>query len=892
MKLRIKKFIDYLYDWREDVQERLFMLLTVIALSGMILAMGSGLFIGENEVSLLYTLIAFVVFAVITWLGYRHQRIRLVTNILAVLLVYIFFPLVFFTSGGIYGGSPLWFMFAVIFIGMILHGKVRIIFLTSEFVIAAICYYVQYYHPEMIVPHNLNEFYMDSYGTFCIVSLLTIVLNNFQTYIYRKENEMAKAQKEEIDQLSKAQNRFFSSMSHEIRTPINTIIGLNEMIMREEISEEVAEDARNIQAASRILLNLINDILDMSRIQSGQMQLTLSTYRPEDLIYDVVSMMQVRADEKGLKFDVIAYPDIPSEVRGDEVRIKQILINVLNNAIKYTEEGQVTLSARCERQGDTVNIIYSVSDTGIGIKKESIPHLFTAFRRVDEERNKYIEGAGLGLSIVKELVDLMGGTIKVNSLYRKGSTFIIEIPQQIINNSHMGSLDVEKLRSIRSHEEYHQSFEAPEARVLVVDDTPTNLLVVSKLLRDTRVMLDTASGGEEALKKTLDKEYHVIFMDHLMPAMDGIECMHRIRTQKGGLCRDSKIVALTANAGREDRARYEREGFDGYMMKPVKGETLENELRRLLPKNLITMEKAEIGPLDNSVSWIQTQRNKRPLTVSTSSVMDLPKEFISKYHIAVIPAVIETEKGLFRDTIDIDTSALMSYMEDRGKEARIRPISPEEFETFFGEILETSENVLHVSVSSRINDTSYFRAVDAKKTYDNVTVTDTQQITSGLGMMVLEAARMADEGKSIREITERLDVLKEEIQTTFIADGLDNLTKGRQIWRGLILFTNAFMIRPVIRLKKGRMVVKKIHFGSRESIWKRYIAETLTRPAGIDRSILFVTHVGLTKKELDFIKEEIEKKVSFEKIYFQQAAAGVAVNVGTGTFGLIFRRRS
>ena len=485
----------------------------------------------------------------------------------------------------------------------------------------------------------------------------------------------------------------------------------------------------------------------------------------------------------------------------------------------------------------------------------------------------------------------MGGSIKVNSLYNKGSTFIIEIPQKIVNDADMGELDVKKLRSSSGSAAYHQSFEAPEANVLVVDDTPTNLLVVSKLLRDTKVRLDTAGSGAEALQKTLDKEYHVIFMDHLMPAMDGIECMHKIRTQTGGLCRESKIVALTANAGREDRARYEREGFDGYMMKPVKGETLENELRRLLPKKLITMEKEEVRPLDETVSWIQTESNKRPVVISSSSVLDIPKEFVDKYHIEVIPAVIETENGCFRDAIDIDTGALMSYMEDNGREAKIRKISTEEFESFFGDVLENAENVIHISVSSRITDTSYLAAVDAKKTYDNVTVVDTLQISTGLGMMVLEAGRLADEGKSVREITERLDEMKDEIKTTFIADKLDNLTKGRQVWRGLILFTSAFMIRPVLVLKNGRMTIKKVHFGARERAWKRYISETLTRPDTIDKSRIFVTHVGLSQKDLDFIRSEIEKKVSFEKIYFEQAAAGIAVYVGTGTFGIFFRRK-
>ena len=894
MKDRIKRLKYYLLDEREDLQDRLFVLLTIIALAGMLLASVGGLIIGENPVSLFATLGAFVLFSIIVYIGYRKHNIRISINILAVLLVFFFFPIVFFTSGGVYGGSPLWFVFAILYIGMIMRGALRIIFLVCEFIIAGLCYYLQYTRPELVVPHTVNEFYGDSLGSFIIVSIILSLLFSFQTFAYRRENKITRSQRDDIDSLRKAQNRFFSSMNHEIRTPINTIIGLNEMILREDISDEVAEDARNIQSSSKMLLNLINDILDMSRIQSGQMSLTLTPYRSEEILTDIVSMMEVRAEEKGLEFAVSASTELPTELLGDEVRIKQILINIINNSIKYTAKGQVKLTVQFEMRDGLPIIIYSVTDTGIGIKKESVPYLFTAYRRADEDKNKYIEGTGLGLYIVKQLVDLMGGRISVNSLYGSGTTFVIEIPQKIVDRKPMGELDIRKVHRSKSGKGYHQSFEAPEARVLAVDDTSTNLLVVSKLLRNTKVMIDTAGSGAEALAKTLEKEYHVILMDHLMPGMNGVECMHQIRTQTGGLSKGSKIVALTANAGREDRALYEREGFDGYMTKPVNGEALEAELIRLLPEELITVrtEEADMAELpDETAAWIQTDEKKKPVLITVTSVADIPAELIDKYDINVISITIETEGGCFRDGVDLDTNALLSYMEDRGRSVRIRSIKASGFERFFVDRLQYANTILHFSASSRVADTSYFDAAEAKKTFDNVTVFDTWQISGGQGILAVEACEMAEQGAEIREIVYNLERLKDKVVTSFIVESLDNLERSGQIGRGAGQIVKAFMIRPVIEMVRGRMKVRHLYFGSKEHAWRMYIGAALRGADSIDKRRLFVTHVGLSGAELDFIREEIEKKVSFEKIYFQMGSPGIAVNVGPGTFGLIYLRK-
>ena len=306
---------------------------------------------------------------------------------------------------------------------------------------------------------------MDSFISLLLTMSAVSIMITFVLRLYKLENEKSQARKKEIEELNASQNHFFSSMSHEIRTPINTIIGLNEMILREDVSSEVAEDAANIQSASKMLLHLINDILDMSKLESGQMTLSSEPYNIGDMLSDVVGMLWIRAKEKGLEFHVDLEPDMPAGYLGDEVRMKQILINVLNNSIKYTKTGSVTLSIQSEEREDGIaNVIYTITDTGIGIKKENIPYLFTAFKRVDEERNKYIEGTGLGLSIVKQFVDMMGGKITVNSVYTKGSTFIIEIPQRITDESAVGEFGIENRAALKEKKVYHKSFEAPDAR--------------------------------------------------------------------------------------------------------------------------------------------------------------------------------------------------------------------------------------------------------------------------------------------------------------------------------------------------------------------------------------------------------------------------------------------
>ena len=732
-------------------------------------------------------------------------------------------------------------------------------------------------------------------ANFTIFSVFQVLMGIIMSYIrYRLNDQLVKAERQhkEIEMLNKAQNSFFSNMSHEIRTPINTIIGLNEMILREDVSEEVIEDAVNIKAAGKLLLNLINDILDMSKFQSGRMQLLIEPYRTGDMLSDIVGMLWIRAKDKKLDFNVDVSPDIPAELVGDEVRIKQILINVINNAIKYTSEGSVSLSVQCEMKEDKIcNMIYMISDTGIGIKTEDIPYLFSAFKRVDETVNKHIEGTGLGLSIVKQLVDLMGGKITVNSVYKKGSTFIIEIPQRVEREGSVGQYDFENSHGAAKRKEYAPKFEAPDARILVVDDNEANLMVVSKLLRSTKVRVDTVTSGAEALRRTLNVKYDAIFMDHLMPEMDGVECRRKIKEQTGGRCRETAIVILTANADEENRALYARENFDGYLSKPVSGEELENELYNILPKEIvkITGQRSEIA--EDSISWMNGSNKRKSVIVTTESVADLSPEVIRKYKIGILPHKVRTAEGIFKDGKEIETLGVLKYMEDPTN--AVMPMGPtvREAEEFFAKQLSYANNVIHISISSKVENSGYQPAIDAARSFDNVFVIDSQHLSSGQGILALEAARMADLGMPPEKIVEELENVKKKIRTSFIVDNLDFLARAGQVGNGIANVVKSLMGRPVLVLRKGKMGVGMTYFGTREKAWKSYIASALSTPAAIDNRVLFVTYVGLTKRDTDWIREQIEKRMDFDQIYFKQASPAIAVNCGAGTFGLLYMEK-
>lgn len=428
---------------------------------------------------------------------------------------------------------------------------------------------------------------------FTIALTVSIMLFSIETPEFAKLNETMAQLEEARDKAQKAnlsKSRFLANMSHEIRTPVNAIVGLNELIIRESEDENVRSYANDVQLASNSLLSIINDILDISRIESGKMEIVEAQYDVGVMVDETCKLMIQRAKAKKLEFSVICENTVPKYLIGDEVRIRQVFINLMTNAIKYTKEGSVIVRVKWQEDAENeemIKLLLSVEDTGVGIAKENHDSLFSSYERFDEEKNKGIEGTGLGLSISKQLVELMNGEIGVYSELDKGSLFYVELPQRKVNEEVIGTY-LDDINSLKDDiREYRALFKAPDARLLVVDDVKANLIVMKGLLKETEVRVDVAESGKECIKLCQKNNYDIIFLDHMMPDMDGLDTLKVLKSEDFGLSSGTVIIALTANAIAGAREEYLELGFDGYLSKPINAVELERAVMDNLPKNII-----------------------------------------------------------------------------------------------------------------------------------------------------------------------------------------------------------------------------------------------------------------------------------------------------------------
>ena len=881
----IKKWFAVITDHRISLRERMFRIVTGVCM----IAIAFTLPMGRSIWNILLLLASLIIMAVIVKVSIQKRRVHMGATLIAMLLLTLF-PITFFSAGGFYSGVPEWFVLCFIYVCITLQGRRRVIFFGLCMAETMLCYGTAFYVPALAASNIHHNALFDSAFSMIMVGLLTSVLLMFLNRMYEEENALSQRQKKEIEELNRAENHFFSSMSHEIRTPINTIIGLNEIILREDISEEVAENARNIQGASKMLLSLINDILDISKIKSGKMEIVNVSYETGALFSEIVNMIWIKAKEKGLEFKLHVDSSIPSMLCGDEVRIKQVLINLLNNAVKYTSEGSVTLSVRCERQAvNRVRVWYSVEDTGQGVKKENIPYIFNAFRRVDEERNRYIEGTGLGLSIVQQLVELMGGEISVNSVYTKGSEFVVVLDQDIVDEQELGTFTLDSRARVRAGEVYQQSFEAPDAHILVVDDNDMNLMVVKKLLSETKIQIDTASSGAECLRLAQNHHYDCILMDHLMPEMDGIECLHALRVQPGGLCQDVPVVALTANAGSDNQLLYRKEGFSGYLAKPVSGALLEAAVLSILPKGLVRLnEEAQQAEIEKDI-FIFEQAQRRSILVTTDSVCDLPESLRKEFGISVCPYYVCTDEGRFLDEKELRPDELLMHIAG-GRKGSSQPPEVEDYERFFAEKLTEAQNIIHISMARHVSN-GYQNAVEAAKSFDNVTVIDSGHLSSSMGLSVLCAAYMAEHHATRAEIVEVVRRVERLISSAFIINSTHMMCQAGLISKRIQILCDALLLHPVLVLKKSRMTVGSMEMGNFMHVAKRYIKKTLQNTGNIDRRVLFITYSGMDEKKLQYIQNLVRQYCPFERVYMQKASSAIASNCGPGSFGLLFMRK-
>ena len=439
------------------------------------------------------------------------------------------------------------------------------------------------------------SFFLKDFDTFCldvglsiIYSMLSMMIGSFSL---SNHIESAKKQDEQMDKVreiekakSEAKTMFLAHMSHEIRTPINSILGLNEIILRETDDPQVKESANNIKLSGDTLLKIINDILDFSKIESGKMDIILSEYDISSTIADIMNMSSQRAKDKNLSMVINVDEELPHKLFGDELRLKQCIVNLVTNAIKFTEKGNVTLTIGFDKiDNGQIMLNVSVKDTGIGIKASDIDRMCNEFERLDENRNRTIEGSGLGLNIVSMLLKMMNSKLEIYSEYGKGSEFSFKIPQQVVWWEKIGNFNSRYTKLLDSNTEYQVSFRAPDACVLVVDDTKMNIVVFEGLLKETEINVDWATSGNEMLEIVSKKRYDAIFIDHRMPGMSGVEAFHAMQNLEDNKNSGVPCVALTANVVSGAREYYLREGFTDYLSKPVDSKLLETMLARMLP---------------------------------------------------------------------------------------------------------------------------------------------------------------------------------------------------------------------------------------------------------------------------------------------------------------------
>ncbi|MBQ7564651.1 MAG: response regulator [Lachnospiraceae bacterium] len=443
----------------------------------------------------------------------------------------------------------------------------------------------------------------------CILSVLYVIrmLMRWQ----EKANRILQDAAIKATRAGEAKTQFLAQMSHEIRTPINAVLGMDEMILRESGEEEIKGYAKDIQSAGSSLLSIINDILDLSKIESGKLTIVPVRYELAEVLHDLVNMIEFRAREKNLALVVQIDPKLPSGLFGDDVRIRQVITNILTNSVKYTHTGTIWFRVSGKREGNTEELYVEVEDTGIGIRKEDQEKLFSAFDRIDEVKNRNIEGTGLGMNITQRLLALMGSRIQVDSTYGEGSRFFFYLKQEIVDDTPIGDFK-ERIRQATEDYTYEEAFYAPNARLLAVDDNVLNLKVFSSLLKRTGVKITGASSGEECLKLTAQNPYDLIFLDHMMPEMDGIETLHHMKENSGGPNASTPVFALTANAVTGAREMYLSEGFDGFLTKPIVADKLEAVIKEALSPTLFEKapgkeegkpgESAEL-PVIGGVDW-------------------------------------------------------------------------------------------------------------------------------------------------------------------------------------------------------------------------------------------------------------------------------------------------
>ena len=567
-------------------------LFNVLALVGGMISLINGIssYVNNQDLVILGMNLGIAVLSfVLLFYAYKSGRYQFCYVVTIVMIFLLMFPYLFFKSGGYKGGMVSFYMFGILFTVFMLEGKAMFFTAFAEMIVYIATILIAYQNPQTVVWFSSEkEVVMDLLMGFCASSISVAAAMYLHFRMYNRQQKILEEARKEAQTANKAKSVFLANMSHEIRTPINVMLGMNEMIVRESESEEITQYAKSIERSGKYLISLINNILDISRIESGKLEIEEGRYELRQLLEEVMLIGEKQAEQKGLKIYLTYDQTLPAYLTGDVIHIKQILLNLINNAVKYTKEGRIDFIV-CKESKES-RILFEVKDTGIGIKKENISVLFDAFMRVDQKKNQKIEGTGLGLAIAKQLAEQMGGSIHVESDYGKGSSFVVKLP--------MKEASKEKV-SIIEHKQREDKertyFVAPEAKILAVDDNEENLLVIKSLLKRTGIFVDTAKSGAECIRKAKENSYDMILLDYMMPRMDGIETIRELKKDKTF---ETPVIALSADVTKGIEQTFLKEGFCAYLSKPVMWKKLEDLLLTYLKKEQVFIRKEDTKELE------------------------------------------------------------------------------------------------------------------------------------------------------------------------------------------------------------------------------------------------------------------------------------------------------
>ena len=602
----MKKLKKILFDGQPDFRIRIFNLLALGGITISYVMAVLCLLVGNDSVTGLVNFLAGTMAVFLLYYTNQSGRYQMGYLITIIVVFLIGFPILFFTGGGYKGSMPCFFIFACLFTVFMLDTKKAIFFVSIELTVYAFCCVYAHLNPACVIPLSGDlSLTFDIILGFVVVSLVLGTVIMLILRLYRQQQQSLELAREEAEAASRAKSTFLANMSHEIRSPLNTILAMNSLIERNSVSREIQDYARDIQRSGKMLLEIISNILDLSKIEAGKFDVENRPYQVTSLLSDLILSCELQTEKKGLQFHYEIDQMIPTVLIGSPLHITQIVMNFVSNAVKYTKAGTVTLLAEAkeaDHPGYRMMRI-TVKDMGMGIGQEGLKDLFLSFERGKQPDGQRTEGTGLGLAIAKEIADRLGGQIMVESQKGKGSAFCMELPQKVESFEPIGPCGQWLMRDTQDSE--YGSFLAPEGRVLIVDDNDENRKVFCALLEPTMVQIDTAASGREAIEMVKRKNYHVIFMDYMMPEMDGIETLQLMK--KEHLADGTAIIALTADAVTGTREKLLREGFSAYLSKPVGTGSLESAILACLPADLVTRTDHQVPALigDEKMSFIK-----------------------------------------------------------------------------------------------------------------------------------------------------------------------------------------------------------------------------------------------------------------------------------------------